>query len=196
MASEESTVKRARIATEVDLMRLGVALPSILKIMRKKQAWLTGEHMRLVFDLSDSELKNEVKNVSIDAVIPILLGLHVIEEAPGADEAEGATFYWNGVNHESTTERLISILSEDGNTEEQDDWYEKDKSWSLCKKALGVLMRLGTGQAIHTAEIVSQIGADEASNNQEKVDIYAKTSTALCVLKVHALTAVYFIAVL
>ena len=194
LSRAERSAKRARIAAEAGKEKLGEVLPSILKMMRKRQAGHTGEQ-RLIFDPSDSEIKNEVKNISLDAAIPIFLGLHIIEEAPGEEESEGATFYWNGVNYESITERLVSILSEDGNTEEKDEGDEKAKSWSLCKKALGVLLRLGAGQAIHTAELVSQIGGDEASDSQEKVDIYDKTSTGLRVLLVRSITSIYFIAV-
>lgn len=217
----ERSARRARIAAEAAHMQLGDKIYSMLKIMRKKQrSNKTGQY--LIFD--PSEVKKEIKDISIDAAMPILLGLGIIEKkiktakAPlkrrrsasvedVEDEDEGPTFYWSGFHYEGTMERLKAILSEEDediiaaqgqNQEDEEDpssssplhgKNDDEKAWILCKKALGVVLRLPAEQAIATQEIFSQIGGDyEANESQEKADNYSKMSTALRVLQVRVNT--------
>ena len=194
----ERSARRARIAADAAHMQLGDKIYSMLKIMKKKQqSNKTGQN--LIFD--PSEVKKEVKDISIEAAMPILLGLGIIERANDdeGDDDEDATFYWIGFKHEGTKEKFVSILSEEdeghadrGQNEEDNSSAsplhgkdDNEKAWILCKKALRVVLRLPAGQAIATQEIFSQIGGDyEAGESQEKADDYSKMSTALRVLQV------------
>ena len=198
----ERSARRARIAAEAAHMLLGDKIYSMLKFMRKKEKSNKSDGQSLIFDLS--EVKKEVKDISIDAAMPILLGLDIIERANNEeDEDEDPTFYWCGFKHEGIKERLLSILSEEddqGQEQGQDQGQNQEepssssplrgkdddeKAWILCKKALRVVLKLPAGQAIATAEIFHQIGGDyEAGESQEKLDNYSKMSNALRVLQV------------
>ena len=183
-------------------MLLGDKIYSMLKFMRKKEKSKKSDGQSLIFD--PSEVKKEVKDISIDVAMPILLGLDIIERANNEEEDEDPTFYWRGFKHESIKERFLSILSEEddqGQEQGQDQGQNQEepssssplrgkdddeKAWILCKKALRVVLKLPAGQAIATAEIFRQIGGDyEAGESQEKLDNYSKMCNALRVLQVH-----------
>ena len=201
----ERTAKRERAKAEAAHMLLGDKVNAMLKVMRRKEK----EEKKVVF-FDPEEIKKEVKDIPIEAAIPIFLGLGIIER--GEDDEDGdATFTWHGFNHEETKEKLVSILSEededlskyqdqikedpDIKKEDQDQVMEEqqpkagaDMAWIMCKKALRIVLKLPPGQAIATGEVFRLIGGNyDAEDSQamlEKVDHYSKMSTALRVLQV------------
>ena len=205
MMTRKQSWKQERISSEGKNSQLGENISKIVKFLRKKQkSNKTGQNV--IFDPSEvkeevKSKKKEAKDISIEAAMPILLGLGIIERANDdeGDDDEDATFYWIGFKHEGTKEKFVSILSEEdeghadrGQNEEDNSSAsplhgkdDNEKAWILCKKALRVVLRLPAGQAIATQEIFSQIGGDyEAGESQEKADDYSKMSTALRVLQV------------
>ena len=185
MMTRKQSWKQERISSEGKNSQLGENISKMVQFMRKKQkSNKTGQNV--IFDPSEvkeevKSKKKEAKDISIEAAMPILLGLGIIKRANDDDEDndEDATFYWMGLKHEGTKEKFMSILSEE---EGKDD---DEKAWILCKKALRIVLRLPAGQAIATQEIFSQIGGDyEAGESREKADDYSKMSAALRVLQV------------
>ena len=188
-------------------MVLGDKVNAMLKVMRRKEK--EEKKSKIIFD--PEEVKKEVKDIPVEAAIPILLGLGIIERAED-DEDGDATFTWHGFNHEETKEKLVSILSEededlskyyqdqikedpDIKKEDQDQVMDEqqpkagaDMAWIMCKKALRIVLKLPPGQAIATGEVFRLIGgiydAEDSQAMQDKVDHYSKMSTALRVLQV------------
>ena len=178
----ERSAKRAMMSAAARSSRsnLGEKVASLLKAMSKREKLNDGVE-KLVFDKSALK-EEEVDEASIDAAMPVLLGLGIVQRVVSSDgDTSSPKDLWNGFSLERITEVLSSILDAHDDIEESDH-----KIWALSKKVLNIFLKLPVGQGLHSIETLIQLFGEEAGDSIDKAGDYGDLTAVLRILSVSA----------
>merc|ERR1711971_1058089 len=173
----ERSAKRAMNAAAAGSSRsnLGESVAALFKAMSKKEKLHDGVE-KLVVDRS--ALKEEVNEASIDAAMPVLLGLGIVQRVASDGDTSSPKDLWNGFSVDRITEVLASILDAHDDIIEESD----HKTWALSKKVLKIFLKLPVGQGLHSIETFTQLHGEEAADRIDKAGDYGDLSAVLRIL--------------